>query len=85
VLARPRDLDRWVASRCGTKARGAPWQFQRAELDHFYDLLRERIELGKNLRRASELHMAELQTAIQGLCREISGMHSSSRSGPASC
>jgi hypothetical protein len=79
VLARPGDLDRWVAIRCRTKAPDADRQSERAEMVRVWTELRERIERGQNLCNESSRCRMELQSAIAGLRQQISDMHPSSR------
>jgi hypothetical protein len=83
VLARPRDLDQWVAARCETRIDGDRRR-EHVELDRTWSLLQQRIELAKTLCRANQKHRAELQTAIRGLRHEICRLHPSAHNGSAS-
>jgi hypothetical protein len=80
VLARPRDLDAWVATRCGTRIVDTN---TRAEIENLHARLRLQIETAQNLCRQSRLHRSELRAAIAELRQEISAMHSSPHLDPA--
>ncbi len=67
VLARPRDLDVWVAMRCGSRAElGLPAKSQSHSMAALL-ALNAKIETARQLRDSNQLLMAEVSAAITAL------------------
>lgn len=71
VLARPRDLDAWVALRCGTRAASTVDSGAGGEILRRTSDLRAEIETSRQLRASNQELMAEIRTALQSLQQNL--------------
>lgn len=71
VLARPRDLDLWVAARCGMRTSDKNHALEAALCDRMMISLSEHMATAISLRNDMRVQRMELRAAIDGLRQQI--------------
>jgi len=81
VLARPQDLDAWVALRCGSRQQAAALQFlpdgypKQDGSAAMLSSLAAQLERSRRLQNSNRELMTELKSMLNNLCREIISIH----------
>lgn len=74
VLARPSDLDAWIAIRCGTRTTSHEHQGVQAETVCVRSAIAVEIETSRILRTHNRTLRTEIRTAINALQEELSAL-----------
>jgi hypothetical protein len=78
VLARPRDLDAWVALRCGSRARALapPIDPKRGQAMVALASLAAQIQTSRMLQQSNRVLMHEVSAALNELHTQLQSLHS---------